>query len=162
MRKSFIMLVAGVVTAALTISPVTHGFAATPLDGIVDHSYESYKLETVTKCMNGEEHDHSVCVEQKEGFHLNIPEISPMMTSTKCGRYAPIVCAAEAINYGTGTHKYSFLWKDTCTVTYFKSRSASICASCYNVCETYGYHDCWQVHRDCGIGEYDVCPCEIS
>jgi len=145
-----------------TIISTTVSMASSIPNGIIDHSYETNKLNNVAKCMNGEVHDHGVCEDNSETLHLNIPDIRPMMTCGKCGDFAPIVCAAEAKRVGEGSHKYGFLWSNTCNVVYFTSRSSSICIACYNIVEVFDYHYCWEVHQDCDRGIYDICPCEVS
>lgn len=162
MKKNSKLFLATFFTTILTLISTTVSLASSIPNDIIDHSYETNKLNNLTKCMNGEAHDHGVCEDNSETLHLNTPDIRPMMSCTACGQYAPIVCAAEAIIYDYGTHKYGLLWTKTCEVVYINSRSASICDTCYNVVEVFGYHDCWEVHKDCGRGEYDVCPCEIS
>ena len=162
MKKYSKLFLTTLFTTILAIFSTTVALASSTPNDIIDHSYETNKLNNVTKCMNGEVHDHSVCEDNSEMLHLNIPEVRPMMTCSECGDFAPIVCAAEAIHYASGTHKYGFLWTEICNVAYFNSRSASMCIACYTVVEVFGYHDCWEVHQDCGRGQYDVCPCEIS
>ena len=148
-------------TILVIISTIVSMASSIPND-IIDHSYETKKINNIIKCMNGEEHDHGVCEDNSEILHINIPDISPMMTCSQCGDSAPIVCAAEEIHYDSGTHKYGFLWTETCNVAYLNSRSASISIACYNIVEVFGYHDCWEIHQNCSKGKYHVCPCDIS
>ena len=89
-------------------------------------------------------------------------EIVPFFfqTCTACGEMCNTVCAMEGVVGDVYTHD-TLLTKD-CQVTILRSRGATICSSCGNVNETYGYHDCWEVHTKCSKGQYDVCPMEIS
>lgn len=74
---------------------------------------------------------------------------------SKCGWFCVTVCAAEARLDGTNTH-------GDCLVYYFSSRGAMMCPTCQIVYIQYGYHDCWEIHKSCWKGDYDVCPMEVS
>lgn len=86
---------------------------------------------------------------------------SPMWICTDCDWFMPSVCAAEGRVHEVGTHKYGLLRDKTCTRTLLYSRGAYVCPTCYKV-EQVGEHWCWDVHRDCGQGQKDVCPMEVS
>lgn len=132
---------------------------------------EQIRLENAMKCLNGEEHDHSLCM---EGYNELIPcdscqnFDSVMMTRPcTCGEVMGKICSREAIEYDRGTHKYNWGTK-TCTVVYLRSRMKWYCASCgstawvYNDAGTFiPYHDCWQVHQNCGLGYYHVCAASM-
>ena len=81
-------------------------------------------------------------------------------TCTACGNMCNTVCAMEGVVGDVYT--YDTLLTKGCQVTILRSRGATMCSYYGNVNETYGYHDCWEVHTKCSKGQYDVCPMEIS
>lgn len=81
-------------------------------------------------------------------------------TCVVCSNFCFTVCAAEGVVGDTWTH--STIFTKDCNVTQLRSRAASICGTCGNVNEQYGYHDCWEAHTKCSKGQYDVCPMDVS
>lgn len=73
------------------------------------------------------------------------------------------VCAAEATLVDEGYHRDLLgIFETDCYVYYFRSRSAEMCPICYKVLWVNGQHDCWEVHKKCSKGTYDVCPMQVS
>lgn len=124
----------------------------------VDHSYESKKLDAAEKCLNDLEHNHDICTSEKTEEVI----IGTRETCSNCGLLAYITCAGDAKSEGEFTHKYGLFNTKTCTFVGLTSRAALICASCYTIMEWYDYHPCWEVHRDCGRGQYDICYMPVS
>lgn len=72
------------------------------------------------------------------------------------------VCAKEAILVDEGYHNTFLLGVPTdCYAYYFESYGAFMCELCNKVGSD-GYHACWEVHKKCSKGEYDVCPMQRS
>lgn len=99
-------------------------------------------------------------------FVENLPldsNISTYPMCTDCEWFTVSVCAAEAILYDEGYHRgFLGLFETDCYAYYFKSRGAEMCPTCYKVIWEYGEHHCWEVHRKCSKGNYDVCPMQVS
>ena len=68
------------------------------------------------------------------------------------------VCALNQKYAGSRTHKYGFLWSKTCTIDSYSSKAAQVCTQCLRTIWYEGEHHCLEIHRDCGQGEYNVCP----
>ena len=92
----------------------------------------------------------------------SFPEIAPLVLCTSCAFMSVSVCSADGRIDGSGTHKYGILLNKTCTRTVLFSRAGYVCTSCYHVDPIDGEHWCWDVHKDCGKGQVDMCPMEIS
>lgn len=96
----------------------------------------------------------------------NMPLSNGMMTIGHCLDCATIgvtVCAAEAKLVNEGYHRGFFGIRQTdCYAYYFESRGALMCPQCQRVLEQYGYHACWEIHKKCSYGDYDVCPMQVS
>lgn len=59
----------------------------------------------------------------------------------------------------TTTHQYGALWnRQTCTVTWKFRNAKQCCLSCGHVFQTFGPHECVEVHSDCGKGTVSCCP----
>lgn len=82
---------------------------------------------------------------------------------TDCSWFTVSVCAAEATLADEGYHRgFLGLVETDCYAYYFVSRGAEMCPTCYKVLWEYGAHDCWEIHKKCSKGEYDVCPMTVS
>lgn len=95
----------------------------------------------------------------------NMPLSNGMMTIGHCLDCATIgvtVCAAEAKLVNEGYHRGFFGNQTDCYAYYFESRGALMCPQCQRVLEQYGYHACWEIHKKCSYGDYDVCPMQVS
>lgn len=88
-----------------------------------------------------------------------VSNISPLEACAECSVYMPSVCAADATVDAVRTHNYL---GGTCTRTILVSRGALVCGSCEKVDWIPGQHWCWDVHADCGRGEVDACPMDVS
>ena len=89
-----------------------------------------------------------------------------MMTIGHCVDCAEIgvtVCAGEAKLVNEGYHRgFLGILQTDCYAYYFESRGALMCPRCQSVIEMYGYHACWEIHKKCSYGDYDVCPMQVS
>lgn len=99
-------------------------------------------------------------------FKENVP-IDNMTTlyphCLDCGEFTVSVCAKEAVLYDEGYHRGLLgLVETDCYAYYYRSRGAAMCPSCARVIQQYGYHDCWELHKKCSKGNYDVCPMQVS
>mgnify|MGYP004597505465 CR=1 FL=1 len=118
----------------------------------------AYELPETTK----REELQAICaaVGDYEGARIEIHDAHKPQEPTRyicinCNWFCVTVCAAEAVHYDTGRH-------GDCEVYYFKSRGAMMCPTCQTAWVQYGYHDCWEVHKTCWKGYYDVCPMEVT
>ena len=93
---------------------------------------------------------------------VQLPEVSLLWTCVDCNWFMPSVCAADGTVHDVFTHKYGLLKDKTCTETLLYSRGAYVCPTCYRVDMIDGEHWCWDVHRDCGKGQIDMCPMQES
>lgn len=58
----------------------------------------------------------------------------------------------------TNTHQYGLPWnRKTCTVTWKFRWAVQKCLSCDHVFQTFGPHECVEVHSDCGKGTKSCC-----
>lgn len=71
-------------------------------------------------------------------------------TCVDCGWFCTTVCFEEDRVYATSTH-------GSCEVDYLRSTGAEKCLECGKVWVRYGYRDCWEIHKSCRKGDYDVC-----
>ena len=96
----------------------------------------------------------------------NMPLSNGMMTIGHCVDCAEIgvtVCAGEAKLVNEGYHRgFLGILQTDCYAYYFESRGALMCPRCQSVIEMYGYHACWEIHKKCSYGDYDVCPMQVS
>ena len=77
----------------------------------------------------------------------------------QCAAYITDECQGGAAKTEVGTHKYGFLWQDTCEVVYGYCYSRRICYRCgYVEYENRGPHLCFEYHRNCGDGHVSLCP----
>lgn len=70
------------------------------------------------------------------------------------------VCAQEGILSDSWTHRT--LLGNECRVTLLISNGAVMCERCASVREFLGYHDCWEVHTECYLGQNNLCTMDIS
>lgn len=73
------------------------------------------------------------------------------------------ICNQDKIVLDAGEHSYGFLGRNKCYATYYKSRGGYVCPSCgavevWYLNGGYAYHLCYESHRSCSKGNYDVCP----
>ena len=96
----------------------------------------------------------------------NVPlnnSISTYSHCLECYTIANTVCLMDATLYDEGYHSGIFgIGTTDCYAYYFCSRGVEMCMSCGNVVSELGVHDCWEIHKSCNKGEYDVCPMEYS
>lgn len=99
-------------------------------------------------------------------FRENVPidnKITLYPNCLDCGRFTVNVCAKEAVLYDQGYHRgFLGVTETDCYAYYYRSRGAAMCPSCARVIQQYGYHDCWELHKKCSKGNYDVCPMRVS
>lgn len=72
-----------------------------------------------------------------------------------CGGWAYPVCVGNPTYYTTG--KGSHLPSSSCNVHFYRSDGMLWCSECYKNNESYGKHDCYQVHSSCGKGTVNTC-----
>lgn len=101
----------------------------------------------------------------KENFPLSNDGTSTYTICLNCDMPFSVVtvCAAEATLAEEGYHN-TFLGIPTgCYMYYFVSRAAEICMYCQKVVRQIDVqHGCWEVHKKCGKGEYDICPMDVT
>lgn len=119
---------------------------------------EQRRIDTITNSPNSEDW-LGVVIE-------NVPldnDIEPYMMCQDCSWMMVSVCAKEAILVDEGYHTGLLGSAQTnCYAYYFESRGAIMCSLCYKVGYQGGQHACWEIHKKCSKGEYDVCPMEVS
>lgn len=95
----------------------------------------------------------------------NVPlsnNVVPYSNCVDCSELGVLVCAKEATFVGTSEHRYGLTLQNTCTVYYYVSHGAEMCPNCWKVLYQGGQHDCWERHKGCSKGDYDVCPMTYS
>jgi len=77
-----------------------------------------------------------------------------------CESLIPLVeeCNHEKIDAGGRTHKWGFLWQNTCNVKGFDSSAQSRCVDCGHTITFDGRHYCFEEHDSCGDGTISYCP----
>ena len=136
----------------MSISVTSYVFAQ---DGFVNPFSENKEREqqVIEAIINGTE-----LPPENEDFLYAVPEISPTWVCVDCSWFMPSVCFKDGRVEGVGTHQYGLLNDKTCTHTILYSRAAYICPTCGRQDPIEGEHWCWDVHRDCGQGQCDLCP----
>ncbi len=84
----------------------------------------------------------------------------PRALCSYCGNTAYITCWGDKTRNYVSTHTYG--WFETCTYTGYVSRSSLHCYFCGQNSETYGNHECWEVHGSCGKEYYMICTCQVK
>lgn len=85
---------------------------------------------------------------------ISIPDLDIQRVScTSCGGLCYTYCYGDRVFLDQGTH--GVLSK--CTVTAYKSRGAYQCGDCGKIQQNQGYHECTNVHADCGKGTVVIC-----
>lgn len=126
------------------------------LDAIFKNE-EWMRIERVINSENSSEWKGIV----KENVPLN-NNVSAYPHCVDCAVIAVTVCAAEATLVDEGYHTNIFGKRTDCYAYYFGSRGAAMCPVCQKVIEQYGQHACWEIHKKCSKGNYDVCPMQVS
>ena len=75
------------------------------------------------------------------------------VTCIYCGGLCYTYCFGDLLYLDEGTHGIF----STCTVTAYKSRGAYQCGECGRIQQQQGYHQCINVHADCGKGTVQIC-----
>lgn len=55
-------------------------------------------------------------------------------------------------------YKYSDTKGNGCQIRFYESRKGNVCLSCARISGIDGYHICYTVHSNCGIGKDIWCP----
>lgn len=137
----------------MSISVTSYVFAQ---DGFVNPFSENKEREqqVIEALMNGTE----LPPENESG----LPEITPMWSCINCEFIMPSVCSADGRVEDSFDHEYGLFNPQTCRRTILYSRAAYVCPTCSRVDMIEGEHWCWDVHRDCGKGQIDMCPMDVS
>lgn len=89
--------------------------------------------------------------------------ISAYPNCVDCAVLTRSVCLKEAILVDEGYHNgFLGITQTDCYAYYFESGGIEQCQICGDIVFEYGRHACWQIHKKCSYGEYDVCPMQIS
>ena len=119
---------------------------------------EQRRINMITQSENSEDWIGVV----EENFPLE-REIEMYPFCEDCYEISVTVCAGEAILVDEGYHKDLLgIVTTDCYAYYFNSRGADMCPVCGKVIFQYGQHACWEIHKKCSKGDYDVCPMKIS
>lgn len=89
------------------------------------------------------------------------PPITTMEICTYCkSNLTQDVCMGDYTYYttGSGTH----LPGSSCRVSFYQATGFKWCPKCYKNLQTYGKHNCYQVHSSCGQGKVWTCPMGIT
>ena len=165
MKKTLKKLLAVVLTLSLGLAISVPAFASEDdnLDSFIEafspiREEENRRIEKIVNSQNSDE--------WLNVFEENLPldeNISMYPICTDCNWYSVSVCAGDANLCDEGYHT-GFLGIPTdCYAYYFNSRGAEMCSNCYKVLWQYdGMHYCWEIHKKCSKGDYDVCPMQVS
>lgn len=164
MRKEKKRTVGRIVSMMLTLLLICTFPLPTMAEGMTADEYEQAKLEAARACIEGREHDHSLCITTQTNPCHEAGGIQTRGTCAFCGNWGAEFCNQDAIEDSRGTHSYS---GGTCTVVYLKSSAFIVCEVCFMRSALWdeesnpprlAYHYCWEVHQNCGRGNYHVCP----
>lgn len=151
----------------LIICSLILSFALVPLNILANEKEELdavFKIEEqrrMDRVMNSSDSSQWLGIVE-ENVPLN-NEISVYPNCVDCSLLTKNVCAAEAILVDEGYHNTFLLGLPTdCYAYYFESHGAAMCPGCWKVVEQYGRHACWERHKKCSKGDYDVCIMDIS
>lgn len=148
------------IICCITINVTAFASDVSALEDFYDYlkTEESERINEIINSPNSE--DYLGVVE--ENLPLN-SEISLIPTCVDCGWFTVSVCAAEATLIGQGYHTgFLGIFQTDCYAYYFVSRGAEMCPTCYDILWEYGEHYCWEIHKTCSKGDYDVCPMQVT
>ena len=120
---------------------------------------EQRRIEMITNSPNSEEWLGVF----EENMHFG-DGISPHQICPYCEKsFTVTVCAGDATLVDEGYHRgFLGLFETDCYAYYFMSRGARMCPNCTRVVEEFGQHYCWESHKKCSRGEFDVCTMDVS
>lgn len=144
------------VSMFIMASPVTYAYDMPDMDEFSEEEWR--RIETIVNSPNSKDWIGVV----RENLTLN-RGITPYPNCVDCSVLTRSVCYKEAILVDEGYHT-GFLGIGTtdCYAYYFESGGADICPICGRKVFVYGRHACWEIHKKCSKGEYDVCPMQKS
>ena len=104
-------------------------------------------------------HDHNT-LEDVSAYDTEVLSILPRWMCSNCWTSTPMrqMCAANRNYLGEGTHAYGLLWQKTCTFKVYSSKGAHVCFECGAIEWFDGEHYCLEIHSECGLGNYNICP----
>lgn len=163
-KRRALAVIIGIIMLFTGILPIYASEAiieATERSDMTPEEYELMKLQNVEKCINGEKHNHELCILDQMNSLSGIlsNEYSSRTVTPWCSECScpySLKCSRDAQEYARGSH-------GNCVVVYLRSRAKWICGGCkdwqwdYATSTTLQYHDCWQVHQSCSKGQYQVC-----
>ncbi|WP_300802005.1 hypothetical protein [uncultured Acetatifactor sp.] len=139
-----------------TASPVVYAHGILDMDEFSEEEWR--RIEMIINSPNSKDWIGVV----KENVPLD-SGISTYPNCVDCAVLSVSVCAKEAILYEEGYHNDFWGINQTdCYAYYFESGGAEMCPLCARVIFMYGRHACWEIHKKCWYGEYDVCPMKES
>lgn len=126
----------------------------------LDEVFKNEEWRRMERVINSEDSSQWIGIVEE-----NVPLNNNMSTyphCVDCAALAVTVCAAEAILVDEGYHNNFVGVPTDCYAYYFESHGAAMCPQCHKVIEQYGQHACWERHKKCSKGDYDVCPMQVS
>lgn len=164
-KTNFITSLLLIVTLFCTMTPTA--FAQSTQDSL-DEFREAYRVITEEEQRRIDEITQSPNSSDWLGvFEENLPldpNVSTYGNCVDCNWFTVSVCAGDATLIGEGYHKgFLGLFETDCYAYYFVSRGAEMCPTCNKVIRIYdGEHLCWEIHKKCFKGNYDICVMDVS
>lgn len=160
MKRKTRFLVGAILSLSIGVSCL-HSFAAEK--EALDEVYKREERRRIERVINSEDSSLWLGVVEE-----NVPVESGISTVPFCADCLVLTrskCLAEAILVDEGYHNTLLASIPTdCYAYYFNSHAVYECPECKKsvLDVSNAMHACWEIHKSCWLGDYDVCPCDVS